>query len=486
VNAQISSLFRLIAIGFAVLISMTAYWQIWAADSLATRRDNARLVYRQLEIKRGLIYAADGRTVLARNHKGRRDGFTVYTRVYPFGSLFAHVLGYNTTDQGRSGLELSANDFLTASNANLATELRNLGDALQGQTVTGDNLVTSLSLPAQRAAMQGLAGHVGAVVAIEPSTGRVLAMASNPTFNPNKVVQNFSHLNAKSGAPLLNRATQGLYAPGSTFKTVTTTAALEDLHFNPGTSLDAHGHCIGPPQFPVFAALCNAGTESYGTIPLSTALTYSVNTYFAQVGLRLGQARLNDVMQRFGFFALPPLDYPSNEMVASGRYGNGKLLGPNSQEDVSRVAIGQEKLGVTPLQMAEVAATIGNGGEWMQPTLVDRALTPGGSVDYRATPHPLDRVMTAQHAQELAGMMQNVVDEGTGQAARIQGLPLAGKTGTAETGVNGLNTAWFIAFAPVVHPKIAVAVVIEHTPEFGGQISAPIAASVIKAYLHIG
>jgi peptidoglycan glycosyltransferase len=299
-------------------------------------------------------------------------------------------------------------------------------------------------------------------------------------------VQNFAHLNAKSGAPLLNRATQGLYAPGSTFKTITTTAALEDLQFDPATTIDAHGHCIGPPQFPVFAPLCNAGTESYGPIPLSTALTNSVNTYFAQVGLRLGSTRLNDVMRRFGFFTLPPLDYPSNEMVASGRYANGRLLGPHGPEDVARLAIGQEKLAVTPFQMAEVAATIGNGGVWMQPTLLDRAVTAGGSVDYRATPHALTRVMTAQHAQELAGMMQNVVDEGTGTPARVQGLPVAGKTGTAETGVAGLNTAWFIAFAPVQHPRIAVAVVIEHTPFFGGQIAAPVAASVIKAYLHIG
>jgi penicillin-binding protein A len=489
VNGQIRSLFRLVAAGFAVLITMTAYWQIWAADSLATRRDNARLVYRQLEIKRGLIYASNGRIVLARNKQRKRDGFTIYTRVYPYGPLFAHVIGYNTMDQGRSGLELSANDFLTASNANLATQLRNIGDALQGQTVTGDNLVTSLSVPAQRAALQGLQGHVGAVVALQPSTFRVLAMVSNPTFDPNRVVQSFSRLNTpKSGAPLLNRATQGLYAPGSTFKTVTTTAAMEALGFTPSTTLDAHGHCISPPEFPVFAPLCNAGTESYGTIDLKTALTFSVNTYFAQVGLKLQEPRLTEYMQRFGFYSLPPLDFPSDEMTASGRYDNGRLLRPGTREDVSRVAIGQEKLAVTPFQMAEVAATIANGGERMQPTLVDRAVTPGGSTDYAAHPQALERVMSPKTAQELASMMQNVVDEGTGTAANLAGLgvQVAGKTGTAETGVNGLNTAWFIAFAPVVHPKIAVAVAIEKTPEFGGQVAAPIAANVIKAYLHIG
>jgi peptidoglycan glycosyltransferase len=486
VNAQISSLFRVVAIGFAILITMTAYWQIWAADSLATRQDNARLVYRQLEIKRGLILASNGK-VLARNRAQKRDGQSIYTRVYPYGRLFAHVVGYNTVDQGRNGIELSYNDFLTAANNDLATQLRNLGDAIRGQTVTGDNLQTSLSLPAQRAAAGGLAGKVGAVVALEPSTFRVLAMASSPTFNPNTVVKNFAKLNRPgSGAPLLNRAMQGLYAPGSTFKTVTATAALDTGKYTPESQINAFGSCLSPSQFPIFAQLCNASGESFGTISLSTAMTYSVNTVFAQVGLKVGPRSMTDYMTRYGFFTKPPLDFPSDEMSASGRYQNGRLLRPNSRMDVARVAIGQEKLAVTPFQMAEVAATIGNGGDLMQPTLVDRAVQPSGSVDYRATPHVLTRVMSPRTAQELAQMMKNVVDEGTGTAANVQGLSVAGKTGTAETGIPGINTAWFIAFAPVVHPRIAVAVTIEHTPQFGGQIAAPIAAQVIKAYLTRG
>ena len=330
-NTQIRSLFRLIAIGFAVLISMTAYWQIWAADSLATRQDNARLIYRQLEIKRGLIYASNGRTVLARNRSQRRDGFTIYTRVYPYAGLFAHALGYNTIDQGRSGLELADNDFLTAANNNLATQLRNLGDSLRGQTVTGDNLVTSLSVPAQKAAARGMAGKVGAVVAIQPATGRVLAMYSNPTFNPNTVVQNFARLNkASSGSPLLNRATQGLYAPGSTFKTVTATAALNAGLYTPfSPPINAFGSCLQPSQqFPIFAPLCNASGESFGTVNLSFALTQSINTVFAQVGLKLGATRMTQYMQRFGFFSKPTLDFPADEMAVSGRYRQRACAGP--------------------------------------------------------------------------------------------------------------------------------------------------------------
>jgi peptidoglycan glycosyltransferase len=308
-------------------------------------------------------------------------------------------------------------------------------------------------------------------------------MYSSPSFPPRQIERNFTRISHLPGAPLLNRATQGLYAPGSTFKTVTAAAALDTGLYGPDQPLiNAQGHCITVQGLP----LCNAGTESFGLISLSDALTFSVNTAFAQVGQQLGQRRLFDYMSRFGFFQEPPLTFPSDEMNPSGLYRNGHLLRPGAPVDIARVAIGQERLAVTPLQMAEVAATVGNGGERMRPTLVDRVLSPGGGRVYTQHPEPIERVMSQQHAQELTGMMQNVVDEGTGTAARLNGLTVAGKTGTAETGVPGVNTAWFIAFAPVQDPKIAVAVVVEHTPLFGGQVSAPIAASVIEAYLGQG
>jgi peptidoglycan glycosyltransferase len=483
VNRQIAILFRIAAVGIALLITMTAYWQIWAASSLASRRDNARLVYRQLQIRRGLILASNGRTVLARNHPVRRDGLTLYTRRYPYRALFAHAVGYNTVGDGRTALELAENPYLTASNSDLATVISNLGSTLRGETVTGDNVVTSLSVPAQKAAQKGLAGLTGAVVALEPSTGRVVAMYSTPSFNPTKVEQNFPRLSTRSGAPLLNRATQGLYAPGSTFKIVTATGAL-DAGFTPTQlNINAGGHCITVEGH----ALCNAGTESFGTIDLATALTNSVNTYFAQLGQKLGQTKLEATMQKFGFFQLPPFTYPTDEMNPSGLYQNGRLIGTNAPIDVGRVAIGQERLSVTPLQMATVAATVGNGGVRMAPQLVDKVVTSSGHTVYTGKPQTIERVMSAASASQLAADMQNVVDEGTGQLAKLpSGMSLAGKTGTAETGTAGINTAWFIAFAPVVHPKIAVAVVVEHTPLFGGQVSAPIAAQVIEAYLGSG
>ncbi|MGZ4430195.1 MAG: penicillin-binding transpeptidase domain-containing protein, partial [Gaiellales bacterium] len=191
-------------------------------------------------------------------------------------------------------------------------------------------------------------------------------------------------------------------------------------------------------------------------------------------------------MSRFGFFTRPPIDFPTDEMAPSGLYSHGRLLPRSTPVDVARVAIGQERLGVTPLQMAEVAATIANAGVRMRPTLVDRALTPNGDTAFTTRPQPLDRVMSPTTASELTQMMRRVVEEGTGTAANIGNLGIAGKTGTAETGVAGLNTAWFIAFAPYNDPKIAVAVTIERTPQFGGVIAAPIARDVIGAYLASG
>ena len=446
-NKQITGLFRLTAIGFAVLITFTAYWQIWAADSLAERSDNARLVYRQLQIKRGLIFAANGTTVLARNRKTTHDAQTIYTRRYPFRGLFAQVVGYNSAGQGRSGIELAYNDYLTSSNANLSTALSNLGDQLRGRTITGDNVITSLSVPAQTAAMQGLRGLRGAVVAIQPQTGRVVTMASTPTFDPNLINANYAKLvGPHSGAPLLNRATQGLYPPGSTFKTVTATAALKSGQYTPFSPL-----VNGASPLDVFGtSLSNAGNEQFGDIDLTDALTNSVNTVFAQIGQQLGATKLRAAMGEFGFFSSPAIDLPSDEVAPSGLYNGSKLLSQSAPIDVARTAIGQERLLATPLQMAQVASTIANDGQMMQPSLVDRIVSPGGSTVYRRQPQALQRVMSDKTAQEMTGMMQKVVDEGTGQDAQIGGLPVAGKTGTAEIGPPGSNLydSWFIAFAP--------------------------------------
>jgi peptidoglycan glycosyltransferase len=320
------------------------------------------------------------------------------------------------------------------------------------------------------------------VVGLEPATGRVVAMASSPTFDPNTVAERFRRLNRTPGAPLLDRATQGVYAPGSTFKVVTAAAALDAGLFTPDSTIDARGSCITVQTQP----LCNFGGESFGAVSLTTALTHSINTVLAQVGERVGAARLRATMRRFGFFQEPPIDLPSDQLAESGLYQDGRPLAADAPIDVARVAIGQERLAVTPLQMATVAATVANGGVRMRPTLVDRAIAPDGDVLFRTAPEELGRAIGAGAAAELSTMMEDVVNEGTGTAAALQGIRVAGKTGTAETGVAGRNTAWFIAFAPADRPQIAIAVVIENTSGTGGVVAAPVARAVIEAYLASG
>jgi peptidoglycan glycosyltransferase len=236
----------------------------------------------------------------------------------------------------------------------------------------------------------------------------------------------------------------------------------------------------------------NAGNpeapEAFGHVTLFLGLEHSINSVFCNVGKALGAGPILDYTKRFGFYKVPPLELPENEMAPSGLYNRGRLFFPKHPEfqvDPGRLAFGQERLQVTPLQMAMVAAAVANHGVLMKPYIVKRAVAPDGKAVFTTHPQRFSRVMKPQVASELNSMMQAVVTGGTGTAAAISGIPVAGKTGTAETGVGNIYTAWFIAFAPADHPKVAVAVVVENQPGgFGGKISAPIAKTVMEALLH--
>jgi peptidoglycan glycosyltransferase len=279
------------------------------------------------------------------------------------------------------------------------------------------------------------------------------------------------------GAPLLDRAAQSGYPPGSTFKVVTAAAALDSGRYTPHSALSGKS-----PRVIGGVPLSNFGNEQFGDITLTTALTHSVNTVWGQVGEAIGKATMLRYMNRFGFDRKPPIDLPGDELRASGVYSRGgKLLGPSDAIDIGRVAIGQERLQVTPLQMAMVAAAIGNSGRLMRPQLVAKVVDTDGRTVRRFKPSEESKVMTPRTAAALAGMMSQVVKEGTGTAAALQGIDVAGKTGTAEKGV--ANQAWFIAFAPVGAPRIAVAVTVEQTTGQGGTIAAPIAKRVMETLL---
>jgi peptidoglycan glycosyltransferase len=413
--------------------------------------------------------------VLAHSNASGSGSNRIYTRTYPEGGLFAHALGYSYVDRGQAGLEQSRNDELVGENS----EFTSIFDELTGKKQEGDDVHTTLDADAQQVAIDALGGQAGSIVALEPSTGQVRVMVSEPGYDPNAIPDILSQLNQQEGSPILNRATQGRYPPGSTMKVVTAAAALDSGEYEPDSIVDGSS-----PKTISGAPLTNSGGADFGPIPLTTALTNSVNTVWAEVAENLGSGTMYDYMERFGFNTEPPLDYPRGQMTPSGVFGeDGKLLDEDDPVDIGRVAIGQERLQVTPLQMAMVAAAVANGGVLMQPRLTDRVVDKDGRVEERIEPEEDERVMSGETAEALADMMANVVREGTGTAAALSGIDVAGKTGTAEVDGGTANQAWFIAFAPVEEPQMAIAVTVERTSGQGGTVAAPIAKTVLESLI---
>ena len=483
-NRQIVKLFGFIVVLFAVLVGFTSYWSVFDAKALKEEEANKRPLLEQQQIRRGRILAADG-TVIARSvPKGHGDSLR-FVRRYPEGSLYGHPIGYSFVQQGDSEFEQFHNDELVGNES----EFSSIIDELRGRNQEGNDIVTNLDPAAQRAALGDLEelGNFGAVVAIEPSTGAVKVMASNKSYDPNRIPYELEKLNLNViETPLYNRASQGLYPPGSTFKVVTAAAGLESGAITPETTIDAPGtlEVEGTP-------LQNDYNESFGPIALDTALTHSVNTWFGQLGQQVGNDQLFETMEKFGFNSTPPIDLPEDEVEASGVSGEDGLLTAQDPVDLARVAIGQERLLASPLQMAMVAAAVANGGKLMKPQIWNRVIDPDGRVVKSLDPSQYSQPVSADTAAELTTAMEGVVSEGTGTNAAIPGVPVAGKTGTAETpgnkacgGGSDENQAWFIGFAPAEDPKIAIAASVECTTEFGNDVAAPIFRDVAETILN--
>jgi peptidoglycan glycosyltransferase len=476
VNQPIMRLFGLVVVLFAVLVAFTSRWTVFDSKSLNENALNKRGVLEAAKIDRGVIRAGDGR-VLARSVK-QQGG--VYHRTYPTGSLFSHAVGYSFTDIGQAGLERFYNDPLVGKRQGLDT----LFDQLSGGRKQGDDLSVTLDPNAQRIAVNALRSTGdgrGAVVAMDPHTGAVKVMASTPGYDPNNLDQRgrFAALNRDPGSPVFNRATQSSYPPGSTFKVVTAIAAIDSGRYTPDSTVSGQNGKIisGVP-------LQNDNGESFGPIPLTQALTFSVNTVWAEVAETVGKSTMGRYMTRLGFYSKPPLDYPADQRISSGEYRNGRLLSPLSPFiDVGRMGIGQDLLAVTPLQMAMVASTVANNGVLVRPHMGSKVVDPDGRVRDDIRTQEEARVMRPSTAKAVTGMMAQVVREGTGTAAALSGIEVAGKTGTAEKNQCSGNQAWFIAFAPVTNPKVAVAVTNECANGTGGEVAAPIAKQVMEALI---
>lgn len=472
-NRQISKMFVFVVVIFGLLVAFTSLWTVFDADSLRANPANRRSLLEAQRIPRGVIQARDGSPLAVSQPEGSGQQQT-FVRNYPQGPLAAQLIGYSFINLGQAGMESSYNDVLAGSKNGFGSFL----NTLEGRKPRGDDVKSTIDPAAQRAATAALAGRPGSVVALEPQTGRVRVMASVPDYDPNQVPQLFGQLNRQSGSPLFNRATQARYPPGSTMKVVTAAAALDTGDFTPDSVLNGRS-----PQQIGGAPLNNFHGEQFGNISLTDALTQSVNTVYAQVGERVGKQTMYEYMDRFGFDRKPPINYPLDQLSASGVFKGNALLGPNAPVDIARVAIGQERLGATPLQMAMVASAVANGGVLMQPQLAESVSTNSGRDQQAVDPQPMSTVMKPSTAQALTVMMSRVVQEGTGTQAGLSGINVAGKTGTAEVGAGDTNQVWFIGFAPVDNPKMVVAVTIERAQGQGGTVAAPVAKAVLQSLL---
>ncbi|MGP0100447.1 MAG: peptidoglycan D,D-transpeptidase FtsI family protein [Solirubrobacteraceae bacterium] len=481
-NRPIIRLYGLVAVLFALLVAFTSRWTIFEASSLRENPLNARRVLEQERIARGAIVAADG-TVLARSVRGAEG---TYERVYPTGELFAAPIGFDYIDlnRGTAGLERFRNKEL---NGQSSTNLQGVLDELQGKEPQGEKVVTTLVPRAQRAAMAALGEHDGAVVALDPRTGAVTVMASKPSYDPNalrsRVASAQQEREMSANPPTkseVNRATQFGYAPGSTFKIVTATAAIDTGAYTPESTVEGRNGILVSGKL-----LQNDNAESFGPITLTYALAHSVNTVWAQVAEHVGKRTLGRYMERFGFDRKPRLDYPAEEMSASGEHiGEGVVAPTSPLVDVGRMGIGQDKLMVTPLQMAEVAAAVADRGRLMVPHLTQRVVDSEGRTVQTISPRVQSVVMKPSTAAAVTSMMEAVVREGTGTAAQIPGIQVAGKTGTAQTQFgDAINNVWFIAFAPATDPAVAVAVTLKAVPGEGATYAAPVARAVIESLL---
>lgn len=462
-NKQIQTVSIVFAGLFLLLIANLSYLVMVQGPSLRANPANTRSVEEELSIQRGSITSSDG-VLLAES----RPTATRFERVYPKGRLAAHVLGYWSEKYQKAGIEQSYNSILLGrEDVSFLDQLINKFKKPEGK---GNNLVLTIDSRIQAIAEQDLEGRKGAAVAIDPKSGAVLAMASSPTYDPGSIDDSWKTISADPNAPLVNRATQGKYPPGSSFKIITSSAALQEKLFDPSSPFTDEGTLeVQTTQ------VRNYDGKTFGDVTFREALELSINTVFAQIGLKLGAQRLVDYADAFGFNQTIDFDIPLAE-------SSTKKAAMMDDVDVAWTAIGQARTVATPMEMALAASAIANNGTMMKPYLVKEIRDPTGQIIKQADNHQIREVISAITAQTVNDMMVGVVENGTGAVVQIPGVRVAGKTGTAETGVGAETHGWFVAFAPADNPQIAIAVIVEQGGT-GGSSAGPIVHDMLEQAL---
>ncbi|MCL5985410.1 MAG: penicillin-binding transpeptidase domain-containing protein [Actinobacteria bacterium] len=462
-NKNIKNIFLAIVILFAAISINLIYTQLVNPQTVLGHPENLRYILDEAMEPRGDIYSKDG-ALLAQS---KQDG-QLYLRYYPYGEIFEPMLGFFNPKYGKSGIEQALDNYISHKKwpRLIGTISRlismNLSDEPSTITLTIDSRL-------QKKAYDLLSGRRGAVVAMNPKSGEVFVLVSSPSFDPNRLVEDWEVLLRDEDAPFLNRATMGLYPPGSIYKIITTAAALENE-----IGINKTVNCAGE-----LKVEGNTITEfegsSHGEVDLEQAFAKSCNIFFASLSLDLGSDLLSRYSSRFGFGDKIPFELS----VQKSQLG---LTDQNDDVALAWTGIGQAKVLVTPLQMALVASAIANDGIIMEPHLLENIKSSDGKLLQHTGSKILFRALEKQTADKISEMMQDVVENGTGKAACVPGTEVAGKTGTAEVGTDERPHSWFIGFAPAKNPAIALSIIVENGGT-GGVEAAHLFKEIVSEYL---
>ncbi|MGH2806465.1 MAG: peptidoglycan D,D-transpeptidase FtsI family protein [Actinomycetota bacterium] len=474
-----------LVIAFLIVFAQLNYVQFFAAERIAGNQANRRAIIREYSIKRGDILALTGIPLATSVRVNDPDDPLRYLRTYPEGDLFGHVTGHYSLLYGTSRIEAAYNDALLGDSG--VVSIQDIQDRFTNSEEAGDRVRVTIHPRLQEVARAELGANRGAVVALDPNTGEVRAMWSNPPYDPSRLASHsgreqrdaWNDLNPKSPlTPLLSIATSRGYPPGSTFKVVTAAAALESGRYTPTSRFPDPARLELPQTDRTLTNFTNTACTGTGSIDLFHALQISCDTTFAKIGLEI-HGEIHEMATSLGFNDTIPFDVGTEA-------SSFPEIGDDAQPARAYAGIGQQDVVATPLQMALVAAGIANDGDVPRPRLVREIIDNSGGIVERFPPETLSEAMTTETAEQVTAMMVAAVEAGTGTAAQIPGVPVAGKTGTAQT-VEGQDPhTWFICFAPADDPQLVVAVIVEHGGELGseatgGAVAAPIAKALLEA-----
>ena len=445
---------------FLVMVLYLSYFTLFQANDIIKSSANKRIWEKEEKILRGTIYDRSG-TLLAKSEQTKNG----QKRIYPYGSLYTHSIGYNCRSFGKTNIELKYNDYMLKTESVIDALKR--GSYSEKTPDKGADLELTLDHGMTKLAKELMGTSSGSVVALSPKTGEIYCLYSGPSFDPNEeeLIKNWEKLSESSDAPFVSRAVQGLYAPGSTFKIVTAAAGIEEGYGLYRVSDKGKITIDG-------GEIKNAGGKAYGDIGMSEAIKYSSNVYFASLSEKIGKSALRKKINEFCISENIPFDIPTKASEIDFEEMDKMAL--------ASTAIGQGKLLVTPLHMALTAAAVANGGIIMRPYMVNKAYFENGSTLYSAHASALKRAMDIETAETIGQYMKECVERGTGTAARVRGVTVAGKTGTAENEKKNLTHAWFICYAPAENPQIAICVMKEYSGSGGGSVCAPVASKLIN------